>query len=157
MMSMQVVLGGTGMSHWQLEVIREAGYLTGLSNCQTWTSGGLLGVFLLRKLCTLPSILNVAEAQSKLKFLVGYRKSITRQRPREYRVMLHNDDFNRREYVVKVLLKVIDNFTMEDAINCMQVSILLWCLQGLKNAELVISHESCKSANPAWQSKHFHV
>lgn len=36
--------------------------------------------------------------------------------------MLHNDDFNRREYVVKVLLKVLDNFTMEDAINCMQVS-----------------------------------
>lgn len=36
-------------------------------------------------------------------------------------MMLHNDDFNRREYVVKVLLKVLDNFTMEDAINCMQV------------------------------------
>lgn len=35
--------------------------------------------------------------------------------------MLHNDDFNRREYVVKVLIKVLDNFTMEDAINCMQV------------------------------------
>ena len=38
--------------------------------------------------------------------------------------MLHNDDFNRREYVVKVLLKVLDNFTMEDAINCMQVAVL---------------------------------
>lgn len=49
------------------------------------------------------------------------RKATTRQRPRFYRVMLHNDDFNRREYVVKVLLKVLDNFTMEDAINCMQV------------------------------------
>ncbi|CAL8470223.1 g9765 [Coccomyxa elongata] len=47
-------------------------------------------------------------------------KSTIRQRPRFYRVMLHNDDFNRREYVVKVLLKVLDNFTMEDAINCMQ-------------------------------------
>ncbi|CAL5218729.1 g443 [Coccomyxa viridis] len=47
-------------------------------------------------------------------------KSTTKQRPRSYRVMLHNDDFNRREYVVKVLLKVLDNFTMEDAINCMQ-------------------------------------
>ena len=46
---------------------------------------------------------------------------MTKQRPRYYRVMLHNDDFNRREYVVKVLLKVLDNFTMEDAINCMQV------------------------------------
>ena len=40
---------------------------------------------------------------------------MTKQRPRYYRVMLHNDDFNRREYVVKVLLKVLDNFTMEDA------------------------------------------
>ncbi len=39
--------------------------------------------------------------------------------------MLHNDDFNRREYVVKVLLKVLDNFTMEDAINCMQVRAAL--------------------------------
>ena len=48
------------------------------------------------------------------------RKNVTKQRPRFYRVMLHNDDFNRREYVVKVLLKVLDNFTMEDAINCMQ-------------------------------------
>ncbi|CAK0773741.1 hypothetical protein CVIRNUC_004097 [Coccomyxa viridis] len=47
-------------------------------------------------------------------------KSTIKQRPRSYRVMLHNDDFNRREYVVKVLLKVLDNFTMEDAINCMQ-------------------------------------
>ena len=52
---------------------------------------------------------------------VHCRKSTTKQRPRSYRVMLHNDDFNRREYVVKVLLKVLDNFTMEDAINCMQV------------------------------------
>ncbi len=42
--------------------------------------------------------------------------------------MLHNDDFNRREYVVKVLLKVLDNFTMEDAINCMQVSLQTCCL-----------------------------
>lgn len=46
--------------------------------------------------------------------------STTKQRPRYYRVMLHNDDFNRREYVVKVLIKVLDNFTVEDAINCMQ-------------------------------------
>ena len=42
-------------------------------------------------------------------------------------MMLHNDDFNRREYVVKVLLKVLDNFTMEDAINCMQVSRYMFC------------------------------
>ena len=46
--------------------------------------------------------------------------------------MLHNDDFNRREYVVKVLLKVLDNFTMEDAINCMQVSMQTCCLMSLR-------------------------
>eukprot|EP00891_Asterochloris_glomerata_P001151 jgi/Astpho2/1151/Aster-07696 len=33
--------------------------------------------------------------------------------------MLH-DDSNRREYVVTVLLKVIDGMTAEDAINIMQ-------------------------------------
>ncbi len=42
--------------------------------------------------------------------------------------MLHNDDFNRREYVVKVLIKVLDNFTVEDAINCMQVRVRICSL-----------------------------
>eukprot|EP00958_Prasinococcus_capsulatus_P028445 scaffold6740_cov350-Prasinococcus_capsulatus_cf.AAC.1 len=34
--------------------------------------------------------------------------------------MLHNDDVNRREYVVQVLLKVIDGLTVDDAVNVMQ-------------------------------------
>mmetsp|Transcript_3030 Transcript_3030/g.10917 ORF Transcript_3030/g.10917 Transcript_3030/m.10917 type:complete len:181 (+) Transcript_3030:99-641(+) len=42
------------------------------------------------------------------------------QKPPEYRVMLHNDDVNRREYVVQVLLKVIDGLTVDDAVNVMQ-------------------------------------
>ena len=37
--------------------------------------------------------------------------------------MLHNDSFNRREYVVKILLKVVDVITMADAVNIMQVSL----------------------------------
>lgn len=33
-------------------------------------------------------------------------KQASPRRPRPYRVLLHNDDVNRREYVVRVLLKV---------------------------------------------------
>jgi ATP-dependent Clp protease adaptor protein ClpS len=34
--------------------------------------------------------------------------------------MLHNDNFNRREYVVTVLMKVVDGVTVDDAVNIMQ-------------------------------------
>ena len=34
-------------------------------------------------------------------------------------VLLHNDDVNRREYVVQVLLKVVDGMSMDDAIQVM--------------------------------------
>ena len=34
--------------------------------------------------------------------------------------MLHNDNFNRREYVVQVLMKVIPGMTVDDAVNVMQ-------------------------------------
>lgn len=50
-----------------------------------------------------------------------YRKGVSRRRPPIYRVMLHNDNFNKREYVVRVLLKVIDELTVDDAVNVMQV------------------------------------
>jgi len=49
------------------------------------------------------------------------RKSGTvKKRPPVYRVILHNDSFNKREYVVQVLLKVVDGLTVDDAVNVMQ-------------------------------------
>jgi ATP-dependent Clp protease adaptor protein ClpS len=35
--------------------------------------------------------------------------------------MLHNDNYNRREYVVKVLLKVVKGMTVDDAVQAMNV------------------------------------
>lgn len=43
------------------------------------------------------------------------------KKPPIYKVMLHNDNYNRREYVVKVLMKVVDSITVDDAVNVMQV------------------------------------
>uniref|UniRef100_A0A7N0VFY2 Adaptor protein ClpS core domain-containing protein n=2 Tax=Kalanchoe fedtschenkoi TaxID=63787 RepID=A0A7N0VFY2_KALFE len=37
-----------------------------------------------------------------------------------YRVMLHNDNYNKREYVVQVLMKVIPGMTVDIAVNVMQ-------------------------------------
>lgn len=36
-----------------------------------------------------------------------------------YRVMLHNDSFNKREYVVQVLMKVIPGMSVDNAVNIM--------------------------------------
>lgn len=50
-----------------------------------------------------------------------YEKGTTkRKKPPIYRVMLHNDSFNRREYVVSVILKVVDGYTVDEAVNVMQ-------------------------------------
>lgn len=52
-----------------------------------------------------------------------------------YRVMLHNDSFNRREYVVQVLMKVIPGMTVDIAVNVMQeahvngISCVIVCSQ----------------------------
>ncbi len=43
------------------------------------------------------------------------KKQSKGKRPPTYRVMLHNDSHNRREYVVKTLLKVVKGITAEDA------------------------------------------
>lgn len=48
-------------------------------------------------------------------------KDTQKKKPRFYRVMLHNDTFNKREYVVQVLLKVVKVITVDDAVNVMQV------------------------------------
>ncbi|KAH7569862.1 hypothetical protein JRO89_XS05G0009300 [Xanthoceras sorbifolium] len=52
-----------------------------------------------------------------------------------YRVMLHNDNFNKREYVVQVLMKVIPGMTLDNAVNIMQeahyngLSVVIICSQ----------------------------
>mmetsp|Transcript_5161 Transcript_5161/g.12706 ORF Transcript_5161/g.12706 Transcript_5161/m.12706 type:complete len:161 (-) Transcript_5161:2840-3322(-) len=54
--------------------------------------------------------------------LPGREKSLdhSKKKPPTYKVMLHNDNYNRREYVVKVLLKVVAGITMDDAVVVMQ-------------------------------------
>jgi len=42
-----------------------------------------------------------------------------KKKPPRYQVLLHNDDVNRRDYVVKVLLKIVPTLTMDDAVNIM--------------------------------------
>ncbi|KAK4766082.1 hypothetical protein SAY87_007724 [Trapa incisa] len=52
-----------------------------------------------------------------------------------YRVLLHNDNFNKREYVVQVLMKVIPGMTLDNAVNIMQeahyngISVVIICAQ----------------------------
>ncbi|KAI3431499.1 hypothetical protein D9Q98_004550 [Chlorella vulgaris] len=47
------------------------------------------------------------------------RRESKKRRPPSYRVLLHNDNYNRREYVVQVLLKVVEGTTVDDAVNIM--------------------------------------
>ncbi|XP_051119349.1 ATP-dependent Clp protease adapter protein CLPS1, chloroplastic [Andrographis paniculata] len=52
-----------------------------------------------------------------------------------YRVLLHNDNYNKREYVVQVLMKVIPGMTLDNAVNIMQeahyngMSVVIICGQ----------------------------
>uniref|UniRef100_A0A2P2K9I4 Uncharacterized protein LOC105123758 n=1 Tax=Rhizophora mucronata TaxID=61149 RepID=A0A2P2K9I4_RHIMU len=52
-----------------------------------------------------------------------------------YCVILHNDNFNKREYVVQVLMKVIPGMTLDNAVNIMQeahyngLSVVIVCAQ----------------------------
>eukprot|EP00198_Chlamydomonas_reinhardtii_P002468 XP_001691804.1 clp protease adaptor protein [Chlamydomonas reinhardtii] len=63
----------------------------------------------------------------------------SQKRPPIYKVLLHNDNYNKREYVVKVLLKVVEQITVDDAVTCMQeahetgVALVVACPQD--NAE----------------------
>jgi len=52
-----------------------------------------------------------------------------------YRVLLHNDNVNRRDYVVKVLIKVVDGFQEGDAFRVMEeahemgIALVTACVQ----------------------------
>mmetsp|Transcript_1981 Transcript_1981/g.4015 ORF Transcript_1981/g.4015 Transcript_1981/m.4015 type:complete len:184 (+) Transcript_1981:134-685(+) len=47
-------------------------------------------------------------------------KKNKKKKPPQYRVLLHNDNFNKREYVVQVLLKIIPGMSVDIACNVMQ-------------------------------------
>ena len=70
-----------------------------------------------------------------------HRKDTKKQRPRFYRVMLHNDNFNRREYVVQVLLKIIPGMTVDDAVNVMQARCHIYFKFTVPSPKLFL-HES---------------
>ena len=46
-----------------------------------------------------------------------------------YRVMLHNDTMNKREYVVAVIMRVVKSLSVDDAVNIMQARARLRALQ----------------------------
>ncbi|KAG4110817.1 hypothetical protein ERO13_D13G070400v2 [Gossypium hirsutum] len=52
-----------------------------------------------------------------------------------YRVMLHNNNYNKREYVVQILMKVIPGMTLDNAVNIMQeahyngLAVVIICAQ----------------------------
>lgn len=60
--------------------------------------------------------------------------TVRRLAPR-YRVLLHNDDFNPMEYVVRVLLETVSSLTQPQAINIMMeahhsgVALVITCAQ----------------------------
>ncbi|KAF6257797.1 ATP-dependent Clp protease adaptor protein ClpS-domain-containing protein [Scenedesmus sp. NREL 46B-D3] len=59
----------------------------------------------------------------------------SKKKPPIYKVMLHNDNYNRREYVVKCLMKTVEGLTMDDAVFVMQeahetgVAMVVACAQ----------------------------
>ncbi len=68
-----------------------------------------------------------------------------KKKPPIYRVMLHNDSFNRREYVVSVLLKVVDGLAMDEAVNVMQATKSLLIVPKMLKAACVRSRDACQA------------
>ncbi len=76
-----------------------------------------------------------------------------------YKVLLHNDNFNSREYVVQVLMKVIPGMTVDQAVNIMTeahvngMSCVIVCgqedaetyCQGLRGSGLISSIEPAEN------------
>ncbi|KAJ8774600.1 hypothetical protein K2173_017046 [Erythroxylum novogranatense] len=97
------------------------GILTALSTTGSGKGGGLLDKPTIEK--TTPG----RESEFDLK------KSRKTSPP--YRVILHNDNYNKREYVVQVLMKVIPGMTLDNAVNIMQeahyngLSVVIICAQ----------------------------
>ena len=83
------------------------------------------------------------------------RRETKKRKPPSYRVLLHNDNVNKREYVVSVLLKIVPGYTVEDALNVMQeahfngLALVTVCSQelaesyceGMRNSGLVSTME----------------
>ncbi|KAJ8445364.1 hypothetical protein Cgig2_010722 [Carnegiea gigantea] len=67
--------------------------------------------------------------------LLGSMVTKKRKMSPPFRVMLHNDNVNKREYVVQVLMKVIPGMTLDNAVNIMQeahyngLSVVIICAQ----------------------------
>lgn len=63
------------------------------------------------------------------------KRSTVRKHAPRYRVLLHNDDFNSMEYVVKVLLKTVTSLTEPQAVDIMMqahtqgVALVITCAQ----------------------------
>lgn len=69
----------------------------------------------------------------------------------KYRVLLHNDNVNRRDYVVKVLLKVIDGMSPDQAVNIMNhahvygMATVIVCGQGRRVSHVLLYRDTTKT------------
>ncbi|AOY79421.1 MULTISPECIES: ATP-dependent Clp protease adapter ClpS [Moorena] len=63
------------------------------------------------------------------------KRSTVRKHAPRYRVLLHNDDFNSMEYVVKTLMETVASLTQPQAVNIMMeahqsgLALVITCAQ----------------------------
>ncbi|KAK9114813.1 hypothetical protein Syun_021610 [Stephania yunnanensis] len=73
--------------------------------------------------------------ESEFDLRYKYNLSGNRGKHLHLTVLLHNDNFNKREYVVQVLMKVIPGMTLDNAVNIMQeahyngLAVVIICAQ----------------------------